>query len=303
MTGVASPSISDLIGAEDAAAVRALADAAAQADGIAPLSEQILINLRHGGDGIVHVVAAADGVVAGYAQLATSGDGAGTAELVVGPRHRRQGIGTALVAAVVARAGGPLEVWAHGEHPGAARLAATHGLTKVRELWQMRRELDEPLPAAEFPEGVRLRAFDPARDEAEFLRVNNAAFDWHPEQGGWGHEQVAQRETEAWFDPAGFLLAVEGDGAGERLLGYHWTKVHPAGAEGPAIGEVYVLGVDPAAQGRRLGGALTIAGLEHLRSHGLDAVMLYVESDNAPAVAVYQRLGFTPWRVHSMYRS
>ncbi|MGD9988830.1 mycothiol synthase [Pseudonocardia sp.] len=302
MTGTASPSTSDRIGDEDAAAVRALVDAAAQADGIAPVSEQILINLRHGGPGILHVLARAGGgagSVAGYAQLDTSGDGAATAELVVDPRSRRQGIGTVLVDEVVARAGGPVEVWAHGEHPGAARLAATHDMAKVRELWQMRRELTEPLPAAAFPEGVELRAYEPGRDEAEFLRVNNAAFDWHPEQGGWTHEQVARREAEPWFDPAGFLLAVEGD----RLLGYHWTKVHPAGPEGPAIGEVYVLGVDPAAQGRRLGGALTIAGLEHLRSQGLDAVMLYVESDNDPAVAVYRRLGFTPWRVHSMYRN
>ncbi|MFB9744665.1 mycothiol synthase [Pseudonocardia sulfidoxydans] len=299
MTGAASPSTSDRIGDEDAVAVRALADAAAEGDGIAPLSEQILINLRHGGTGIVHVVARAEGAVAGYAQLDTSGADAASAELVVDPRFRRQGIGRALVDQVVARAGGPVEVWAHGEHPGAARLAATHDMTKVRELWQMRRELSEPLPAAEFPDGVLLRAYEPGRDEAEFLRVNNAAFDWHPEQGGWTHEQVAQREAEPWFDPAGFLLAVEGD----RLLGYHWTKVHPAGPEGPAIGEVYVLGVDPAAQGRRLGGALTIAGLEHLRAQGLDDVMLYVESDNDAAVAVYRRLGFTPWRIHSMYRA
>ena len=120
--------------------------------------------------------------------------------------------------------------------------------------------------------------------------MNNAAFDWHPEQGGWSRDDVAVREGAPWFDPAGFLLAVD---ESDRLLGYHWTKVHEAGGE--RIGEVYVLGVDPAAQGKHLGAALTLAGLHHLRDLGLDAVMLYVEADNAAAVSVYRKLGFTLW--------
>ena len=161
----------------------------------------------------------------------------------------------------------------------------------MRELWKMHRSLLAPFAEPELPEGVRLRPFVVGADEAEFLRVNNAAFDWHPEQGGWDVEQVKLREAEPWFDPAGFILAVDGSG---RLLGYHWTKVHGPGEHGPApIGEVYVLGVDPAAWGRRLGAALTLAGLRHLRDRGLTQVMLYVEADNTAAVRVYERLGFT----------
>jgi mycothiol synthase len=37
---------------------------------------------------------------------------------------------------------------------------------------------------------------------------------------------------------------------------------------------------------------LTLAGLHHLTGLGVDEVLLYVESDNGPAVAVYSRLGF-----------
>ena len=73
-----------------------------------------------------------------------------------------------------------------------------------------------------------------------------------------------------------------------KIVGFHWTKVHPGD-----IGEVYVVGVDPGAQGGGLGRALTLAGLHHLRKKGLGDTILYVESDNAPAVAVYRRLGFT----------
>ena len=83
-------------------------------------------------------------------------------------------------------------------------------------------------------------------DIAEVLRVNNAAFSWHPEQGGWNHSDVLDRAAEPWFDPEGLLLAV--DELSGELLGFHWTKVHPDGT-----GEVYVLGVDPAAQGRDWG--------------------------------------------------
>jgi mycothiol synthase len=125
--------------------------------------------------------------------------------------------------------------------------------------------------------------------------VNNRAFDWHPEQGGWDVEQVRVREAEPWFDPAGFLLAVDAD---DRLLGFHWTKVH---SDAEPIGEVYVLGVDPSAHGRGLGVALTLAGLHHLRGRGLREVMLYVEADNHGAVAMYRKLGFTDWDTDVAY--
>jgi mycothiol synthase len=224
-------------------------------------------------------------------------------ELAVHPDVRRRGVGGRLVRALLDRVGGaPLRLWAHGEHPGAARLADRYGFRRVRTLWQLHRDLREPPGEPEFPADVRLRAFVVGRDEPEFLRVNNAAFAWHPEQGGWDLHQVKVREAEPWFDPAGFLLAVEADDP-DRVLGFHWTKVHPDGGKhGGPIGEVYVLGVDPAAWGRRLGTALTVAGLRHLRDRGLVEVMLYVEADNTSAVRVYRRLGFTHWRADTAYR-
>jgi len=112
------------------------------------------------------------------------------------------------------------------------------------------------------------------------------------------------REAEPWFDPAGFLLAWRGDpDDGGTLLGFHWTKVHPPGDAGPeAVGEIYVLGVDPDAQGLRLGRALTDLGLAHLRGRGLGQVLLYTDEDNTAAVALYERTGFHRWSVDVSWR-
>ena len=140
---------------------------------------------------------------------------------------------------------------------------------------------------------VHLRSFRPG-DEAEVLRVNAAAFAHHPEQGSMDADELAERMAEPWFDPAGLLVAADGD----RLLGFHWTKRHSA-----TLGEVYVVGIDPASQGLGLGKVLVDAGLRHLRDGGAEDVLLYVESDNVPAVRLYEGLGFThaPADTHVMY--
>ncbi|GLW92390.1 mycothiol synthase [Actinokineospora globicatena] len=269
-----------------AAEIRPLLLAVAAVDGRPEVTEGAPLPREfRGGEHLL----ATDGIeLVGYAHLDTDGDSFGrqVAEVLVRPDARRRGVGSALVDAVIARAADGTRFWAHGDHPGAARIAERQGLSRVRELLTMRIDLAETdLPDPVWCEGVRVRTFEPGRDEAAVVEVNKKAFDWHPEQGALTVADVVATEAEAWFDPAGFFLAVDPD---DRVLGFHWTKVHPGG-----VGEVYVVGVDPGAQGGGLGKALTLAGLVHLRSLGLTEVILYVESDNTPAVAVYSRLGFT----------
>jgi mycothiol synthase len=206
----------------------------------------------------------------------------GSVDLAVAPAARGRGVGRALAAEALA-GDTAVSAWSHNDHPAAAVLAEGHGLRRARELWVMRRPSGEPLPALVVPEGLTVRGYrDEDRDEV--LRVNAAAFAHHPEQGSMDADDLAARMAEDWYDPAGLLVATRGDG----LLGFHWTKQQSA-----QLGEVYVVAIDPAAQGRGLGRVLTLAGLHHLAGLGVDEVLLYVESDNTPAVHVYGGLGFT----------
>ena len=287
--------------------VLALLRAAAAADGVRPVSEDAELRLQHrspGGSDLV--VLADDGSLAGYARVDD-----GVAELVVHPGHRRRGHGTALLRQVLDVAGDrPLDVWAHGDLPGSGELLAPHGFQRARVLLQMRMPLD-PDPAGTDPtarprlaDGITVRAFRPGRDEEAWLAVNSRAFDWHPEQGRMTRADLELRKAEPWFDPEGFLLAWRGDpDDGGELLGFHWTKVHPAGDAGPdPVGEIYVLGVDPGAQGLGLGRALTDLGLAHLRGRGLAEVLLYVEEDNEAAVRLYEARGFRRFAVDVAWR-
>jgi mycothiol synthase len=262
------------------------------------VSEEAELRLQHGGPPGGRDLLVREGAeLAGYARLDH-----GEAELVVRPGFRRRGFGRALLTRLEELAGDtPLRVWAHGDLPGSAELAAAHGYSRARVLLQMRRDLAgvDPDPRPALPEGVHVTAFRPGRDEPAWLRVNGRAFAHHPEQGLWTADDVLLREAEPWFDPAGFLLAWRGDpDDGGTLLGSHWTKVHPAGdVADEEVGEVYVLGIDPDAQGLRLGRALTDLGLAHLRGLGLGQVLLYVDEDNAAAVRLYEGLGFRRFSV------
>jgi mycothiol synthase len=295
---------------DQAGQVLALADAARAADGVAPLSENVLLQIRHGSGSLARdLLLAVDDSAAGYAHLDgpdAGEDGDMSGELMVHPAHRRHGYGSALVSAVIAGAdiggadGPGIRMWAHGDLPAAAALAGSAGFIRIRALWQLRMPLTgRSLPAPAWPAGVSVRTFRPGEDEDEWLAVNGRAFAHHPEQGSWTRKDLEVRESEPWFEPAGFFIA-ERDG---RMAGFHWTKVHPAdGDGGEPIGEVYVVGVDPGQQGGGLGRALTLAGLAHLQGLGLTQVMLYVDESNTAATRMYGSLGFDRWHTDVMYR-
>jgi mycothiol synthase len=318
-------SVSGPLNPPDSGAVLALVGRAADEDGVSPLSEHVLLHLRYGGDARARNVLLWQGEdLAGYGHLDPTDPVEGPAgEMVVDPAFRRRGLGLILGQALVDEAGSNgLRLWAHGELPAAGRLAAAAGFSRVRALWQMRRSLQTRIDRPQWAEGIQVRTFVPGQDEDAWVALNHRAFATHPEQGAWTREDIAMREREPWFDPDGFFLA-DRDG---RLAGFHWTKIHGGGAVQPgeaadagpddeaagpdhdpaghgheAIGEVYVVGVDPGERGTGLGRALTLVGLRYLRSRGLAQVMLYVDESNVAAIGLYESLGFTHWDTDVMY--
>jgi mycothiol synthase len=305
------PEYLDRLTGAQVSVVLELVAAAADGDGVAPLSEHGMLRVQHSVPGHGRdVLITRGGAIVGYgyveyvepptsdaAEHTDAEEDEASGELVIHPAHRRQGLGAALAGALVTAADDlALRVWAHGDLSAAAALARSAGFQRFRALWQLRRSLEDPLPSPAFPPGTTLRTFLVGHDEDEWLRLNRRAFAKHPEQGSWTGRDLELREAEPWFNPDDFFIA-ERDGA---MVGFHWTKVHKT--EDGGIGEVYVVGVDPDAHGGGIGRALTLAGLHHLRKRGFAQVMLYVDEDNVPAIALYQNLGFARWHTDVMYR-
>ena len=266
--------------------------AAAEAvDEVRALNEAALLRLRRPHPTTQHLLVSEGETLVAYAQLESGADWS-AGQLLVGPDHRRRGIGTLLLRRLILESSRPLRIWAMGDSAAARALAKTAGMTCRRELLIMERGLADELPEPVVPAGVEIRTFVPGQDEQEWLRVNAAAFEHHPEQALIDRDDLADRMAESWFDPKGFFVATIDD----TMVGFHWTKQHQ-----DQLGEVYVLAVAPWAAGRGLGKALLLTGLRSLRQRGNTRVQLYVESDHRAAIELYLNYGFTTVNRDVMY--
>jgi mycothiol synthase len=204
--------------------------------------------------------------------------------------------GFVAVAGAAAAAGArTVTIAAHPATPESDAAAEGAGFVATRDMLQLRRRL--PVDA-EAPV-VSVRPFRPGTDDQQWLEVNRRAFTWHPEQGSWTSGDLARHMAEPWFDPNGFLIH-DADAMG-TIDAFCWTKVHPATGHDPAMGEIFVIAVDPDAHGQGLGRAMVVAGLNHLHARGMTESMLYVERDNTAGLALYASLGFHEHERHRWY--
>ena len=264
--------------------VRELVARAQAVDSVAPLNEEAWLELSAAGEptqaSAAHLFRWRDGRLAGYLQWQPV---PGTAQVVVDPGCRRQGIATDLVDELAAQVGREtVGLWAFGNLPAAQAFALRREMAPVRDLWMMQRPLPVPTRSSSHGSRVSIRSFQPGDADA-LLALNAAAFAHHAEQGALDHAGLAARMAEEWFDPDGLLLAFDDDG----LAGFHWTKRHDA-----ATGEVYVIGVAPRAQGHGVGRVLLDAGLDYLTRQGCATVVLYVDSADEVACTMYETGGF-----------
>jgi mycothiol synthase len=280
------------------AQLSAMLDRVARRDGIEPFTEYKAMSLVHG---LGHTLVAADDETLVGAAHAAWHHGDGTSgghwaiEVVVDTTARDQkGTAAALLDATSASIPEDVRHVVWGRSRWFDDVVLSRGYRPTRRLLQM----EVALPIEEspvFPESVHLAGFRPGHDSAAWLATNNAAFAGHPENGGVTPEELADRMSLDWFRPEDLLMAWEGD----HLVGSCWTKRHPH-----AVGEIYIIGVHPAHQGRGLGRALVTAGLEHLSTAaGATTGMLYVDHGARGANMLYRRLGFRAARVTTAYEA
>lgn len=292
-------------------------------DGVAALSEAFVRGVQED-RGHRHVVARAKDGAEIVGVVAVDADH--VVELAVAPRERHAGLAVKLIESLREELGisGGIDVWAHGDLPEAQRFVSKLDARRTRELHKMAvscapgsaqlKEFEELIQKtnahaeqldidyinyADATEEFGVEAVD-----EEWLRVNNEAFAWHPEQGGWPLEQLKQAQDVEWFDPRGVLLAWKRDD-NPRCVGFHWTKIPLEQREveyGTRAGEVYVVCVADEARGQGLGSGMTAVGIGYLLEQGCGVIELYVEGDNAPAVATYRKLGFDVVHTDVVYR-
>ena len=277
--------------------VLSLINTAQEFDNTPAMAEHVLLHLRHGGDKAdSHLVLQKDNQVIAYAHLDKTDQVAGpSVELVIHPDHRRSGIGSQLLKSAIDICGQKMRLWSHGDLPAARLLAQSNNFIKVRTVIQMSKDLTEVSP---IKNDYQIRSFLPDLDNQAWLTLNNQAFANHPEQGNWSEADLSIRVNEDWFDEKGFFVAQDKD----QLIGFCWTKIHGGHThthqtdsehhDHDPIGEIYVMAVSKEYEGRSIGKALTITGLNYLKYQGLSSAMLYVDEDNQIAVNLYKSLGF-----------
>lgn len=290
--GVSNIAVHRRVGEQEISSIIGLARVIEAYDGHKALDDHAWLDLAQGGrKGIIGFIAETTPAraIVGYLQI--SGRGASWAlELLVHPKERGADahVAEALLEAGISeirrQGGGHVHMWMAKPNEFTQRVAMSVGLTQGRDLLQLRRPL--PLEDGGTERDPRIRTFVVGEDEDAWLEVNNKAFDWHPEQGGWLLETLLLREAEPWFNPQGFFLyELEG-----QIAAFCWTKIHRNDDE--SIGEIYVIGTDPAFGGRGLGERLCRHALSYLSEQGCTIGMLYVDATNAPARRLYEKLGF-----------
>lgn len=266
-----------------------------------PLSEHVLLHLKHGGDVRArHLVGIEDEKIIGYVHLDLTDEVSGpSVQVVVHPRFRNLGYGKQLLQRALVVAGTTLRLWSHGENAMARRLAESVGMKEIRTLLQMRRSLLSAIEPAVFPPSYDISTFNRQRDERKWLEANREIFVEHPEQGVWEARDFEIRMKEEWFNPEGFFIVHHFN----EIAGFSWTKVHSHshGHDHVPLGEIYVLGVGRGHRGKGLAKALTLHSLTYLRSLGLLEAMLYVNQEDRAALSLYESCGFRNWDVDTLY--
>ncbi len=114
--------------------------------------------------------------------------------------------------------------------------------------------------------------------------------DWRADQANAVEEAISSEAMAAWV--------AEGD---EAVEGFVVISLD----ESRGMGEIYMIAVDPDAQRRGVGGALTEFALDEMRRAGMRVAMVETGGDpgHAPARRTYERSGFSALPVARYFKT
>lgn len=214
------------------------------------------------------------------------------AEAHVHPEHRGRGIGAALLRWTwdVARArGGALVGQTIPESlSDAVALFLRHGYERQHTSWVLELPEGAAIPAVPMPAGVRIRKFEPGRDERAAYQVIEDAFnEWPGRDPSSFEDWAAGTLRRPGFEPWQLQLAEEGG----RVIGA--CSVVVSGA----VGWVQQIAVERAARGRGLGQALLGVAFTEARARGARRGELSTDSRTG-ALGLYQHVGMRVKRTY-----
>jgi mycothiol synthase len=239
--------------------------------------------------------AASGGQFVGYAETwCTPATPRAVGRVLVHPHWRRRGLGSALLARVSQRAavvGGRYLDIAVGEEQDAGReFLCRRGFRAVHYAWKMSLPQLDAAPLPKWPAGYEVRSFVPGRDEQTAVSLENECF-----ADGWEYLPVEVGEIEGFvrspsFRADGVIFAVHGG----RVVGecWNWIDDERIARTGDNRGDIWCLCVHPQHRGRGLGRALLLAGVDWLRSRGIESAYLSVDGANDRAKHLYPSVGF-----------
>jgi mycothiol synthase len=177
-----------------------------------------------------------------------------------------------------------------------------NGMSPVRYFFLMHRDLADPIPQPEFPEGFTMIHSRGLEDSARWVDMFNLSFIDH-----WGFTPMKIESHEHWLSSPKYvaerdLVAVAPDGTW-AAFDLCWIDPEDNERNNRLEGWIDVLGTRRGYRKIGLGRAMLLAGLHRLKQDGMEMAKLGVDAENPTgALKLYESAGFYVKHTTVVYR-
>lgn len=198
----------------------------------------------------------------------------------------------------------PVRILSGSRPTNTARLSflEQRGMHVVRYFFRMRRDLADPIPEPQLPEGFTLRhSSGKGQDVEKWVETFNLSFIDH-----WGHypltvESHSNRLSNPFYNPEHDLLAIAPDGTLAAFC-FCWIDKADNSMLERSDGRIDMLGTRRGYRNIGLGRAMLLAGLQLLKREGMTVAKLGVDAENPTgALKLYESTGFIKYNTYVLY--